>query len=69
MTALILYALLPIRSNSSRTLRTKVNVYEELKNLYATGEICEQILDQLLRDLNQSIGNQLEKQQVKARGN
>ncbi|CAB3993040.1 zinc transporter ZIP14-like isoform X3 [Paramuricea clavata] len=61
MSTTILYVLLPVRSNSPRTLTKNVDVYEELRKMYSTNGICEQILDQVLNDLNQSIGNHLEK--------
>jgi hypothetical protein len=65
MSTTMLYSLLPVRLNSPKTLTKNVDVYDELRKMYSTNGICEQILDQVLNDLNQSIGNHLEKQEVK----
>ena len=62
MSTMILYSLLPVRS--PRPLEKKVDVYQELMKIYSTKAICEQILDQILNDVNQTIGNRLEKHEV-----
>jgi hypothetical protein len=62
MSTMILYSLLPVRS--PRPLAKKVDVYQELMKIYSTKAICEQILDQILNDVNQTIGNRLEKHEV-----
>jgi hypothetical protein len=62
MSTIILYSLLPVRS--PRPLAKKVDVYQELLKRYSTNTICEQILDQVLNDLNHTIGNRSEKHKV-----
>lgn len=57
----IVHSLLPprTRKRSTRFVTKYPDVYEELLERYSTSELCEQILDHMLRDLNESIGKQL----------
>lgn len=64
MSTMILYSILSTRTDTPKILTKKVDLYEELQNMYSRNGICEQILDQILKDLNQSVGNKLEQQQV-----
>ena len=50
--------------HSEQFVTQKVNVFEELLERYNTIELCEQMLDQLLKDVNESIGARLNKRQV-----
>lgn len=45
--------------HDDRYVKQKVDVYDRLLERYDTEVFCEQILDQLLKDLNDSIGKQL----------
>ena len=45
--------------HDNRFLTKNVEVYDELLERYKTSSFCEQILDQLLKDINESIGEQL----------
>ncbi|XP_028394557.1 zinc transporter ZIP14-like [Dendronephthya gigantea] len=63
MSTMLLYSILSTRTDIPRILTKKVDLYEELQNIYSKNGICEQILDQILKDLNQSVGNELDKQQ------
>ena len=59
----IVFALLP-RENTQRNTTEYIDVYREILQRYATNELCERILDKLLRDINKSIGKHLNKKQV-----
>lgn len=70
----IVYSLLPTQKHWSNKLEKlgqddrfvaqNVAVYEELLARYETNGLCEQIFDQMLRDINDSIGEQLNSSQV-----
>ena len=72
MATVIVYSLLPVIENHSndnhnkekRFLTQKVDVYEELLKRYVTSDLCEPVLDQLLRDINESIGKRLNNPKV-----
>ena len=49
----------------SKTIFTReFDAYEEIKKKYSTSAICEQIVDQMLYDLNRTLGIKLEREKV-----